>query len=141
MGATGSIVAVKQLDGAMNLARSSYWLSRIQSGVEFERFVGALIGQASNTGTCVLNGVSKGGRLLGSAVPDLFFRGGILEAKLTGSAVTKNQLQQFAKYLQDDGNMTYVFMRRPTPDVVRSMQRWIEEAGFKVNLQIAYIFE
>ena len=90
------LASLKHLDKAEDLAKSSYWLNRIKSGTEFEKFVAKLIGQNVNN-TAILNGATQVGRPLGSAVPDFFFRGGILEAKLTGAAVTKNQLQQYAK--------------------------------------------
>ncbi len=132
---------IKNLDKARKLAESSYWLSRIKSGNEFEKFIGHLIRLKSNT-KAILNGTSDVvGIPKGSAIPDWFYKGGILEAKLTGSAVKKNQIQQYAMYLKDEGNLTYVFKTKPTAAKVQQMEGWIKETGYKINLNIAYLFE
>lgn len=144
MGGTATYAAVKHLDEAQKLANSSFWLNRIHSGTEFEKFISGLINQASNTKS-IFNGRmgrgGKGGPGSGWAVPDFFFKGGILEAKLSGGAVKKEQFIQFIKYLGDGGNLTYVFKNKPSNDVISSMQKWMKQEGKEVNLQIAYIFD
>ncbi|MBQ0775888.1 MAG: RHS repeat-associated core domain-containing protein, partial [Gammaproteobacteria bacterium] len=139
-GGTVGLAALRHLDKAENLAKSSFWLNRIGSGNEFEKFVAKLIGQKVNT-QAILNGGSAAGRPAGSAIPDFFFRGGILEAKLTGAAVTKNQLQQYARYVGDGGNITYMFKQKPTPSQISTMERWLKESKFDAVLQVAYVFE
>ena len=139
-GGTIGLAAVRHLENAQKLAESSFWLSRINSGVEFEKFVSKLISQTVNT-RAIVEGALARGRPLGSAIPDFFFRSGILEAKLSGAAVTKNQLQQYAKYVGEGGNITYLFKQKPTAADIAQMERWIKETGSGALLQIAYIFE
>ncbi|MFK8012668.1 MAG: RHS repeat-associated core domain-containing protein [Marinicellaceae bacterium] len=136
-----SYQGIKSLDKARELAQSSFWLNRINSGRQFESFVGELIQKTATNTRAIINGGIASGRPKGSAIPDWFYAKGILEAKLTGAAVKKNQIKQFAEYLGDEGNLTYIFKIKPTAAKVQQMENWISETGKKINLNIAYIFE
>ena len=144
-GAGFTYAAVTKLDDAARLASHPSWRARLTSGTAWDGFIAEVLGRQRNT-RVILNGqlLSSGQRVSGSAVPDFLFQGGILEAKLSGAAVDRGQLLQFARYLQQSptGNsLTYVFVRKPSSSVVDDMVRWLDEAGGSVELQIAYLLD
>jgi hypothetical protein len=143
-GGTLTYAGVKHLDDAMKYANSDFWLNKFAAGTSFEKFISEVISKSVNTSS-IFNGRAgrggTGGPGAGWAVPDFFFRGGILEAKLSGGAVKKEQFIQFIRYLGEGDPLTYVFKTKPNDDIIRSMEKWMKEEGKKVDLQIAYLFE
>jgi hypothetical protein len=66
----------------------------------------------------------------------------ITEFKTSFGAVGKYQAQQFARYAENSGQtLEYVFLYKPSPQQIETLESWVKEVGPRAKLAITYIIE
>ena len=135
----------KELTTIRRLLKSN-WLDKFQAGSKFESWMlNRILANTEKDATqlVVKDGEALAGKLrpLGSAVIDAIIKGIVMEFKTSFGAVSKYQAQQFAKYSEKNGSqlLEYVFLYKPTPQQINTLQGWVKEAGPNVKLAVTYI--
>jgi RHS repeat-associated protein len=134
-------MASKELPLVRRLFERSAGMDRARAGTLFEEWFGKAMGLVTSRLVVQEGAVVAGQIPKGSAVLDYLYHAVIIEIKLTSGALKRGQAKQLAKYARATGqSLAYIFFKKPSPEKVAQLQKWIDQAAPGLHVTISHLY-